>query len=395
MFENNKEEKMLAKTLFGLEDILSQELEQLGAKNIVKLNRAVEFTGNLELLYKANLHLRTALRVLVPLHNFKVVNADDLYAGVSQIQWSDFLKITGSLIIKPVVNSKYLSNSKFVAQKAKDAIVDQLRDEDGNRPSISKDNPDLVIDVHISNDMATISLDSTGAPLNRRGYRRSGGDAPLNEVLAAGMILMSNWDKKTPFIDAMCGSGTLLIEAAMMASNTAPNILRKEYTFMRWANFDEALWDKIITDAKNAQIPLDKKQQKIIGSDMSMGKLDIAQQNISKAGFSRLISLRKKEFDSFIPPKGGGVLIINPPYGERLKVKKIEQLYTTVGNSLKYYWKDYQVWILSSNFDALKNIGLKSEANIKLFNGKLECRYQKFTIFEGKRADYLQNKNNG
>ncbi len=394
MFENKKEEKMLAKTLFGLEDVLADELSQLGAKNIVKGNRAVEFSGDLELLYKANLHLRTALRVLVPLHNFVAKTAEDLYEGVMKIKWADFLSIKGSLIIKPVVNSKYFTNSIFVAQKAKDAIIDQLRDEAGNRPSISKDSPDLVIDVHISNEQVIISLDSTGAPLNRRGYRRSGGDAPLNEVLAAGMILMSKWDKKSPFIDAMCGSGTLLIEAALMATNTAPNLLRKEFTFMRWANYDKSLWTQIRTDAQNAQVILTKKQQKIIGSDMSMGKLEIAQDNIRRAGFSRLISLRNKEFDNFIPPKGGGMLIINPPYGERLKVKQIEQLYTTIGNSLKYYWKDYQVWILSSNVDALKNIGLKSEANIKLLNGKLECKYQKFTIFEGKRVDYLKDKNN-
>ncbi len=394
MFETNKEEKMLAKTLFGLEDVLAEELAALGAKNIEKVNRAVSFSGNLELLYKSNLHLRTALRILVPLHSFEAQTAEELYAGVQKVQWSSFLKKTGSLLVKPVVNSKYLTNSQFVAQKTKDAIVDQLRDEDGIRPSVSRESPDLVIDVHISDKDVTISLDSTGEPLNRRGYRKSGGDAPLNEVLAAGMILMSKWDKKSNFIDAMCGSGTLLIEAALMASNTAPNILRKdEFTFMRWANFDKNLWEQIVTDAKNAQIPLDKKKIKIVGSDISMGKLELAQRNISNAGCSRMISLRNKAFDSFIPPSGGGWLVINPPYGERIKVKKIESLYTTVGNSLKYFWKDYQAWILSSNVEALKNIGLKSEANIKLFNGKLECKFQKFTIFEGKRSEYLERKN--
>ncbi len=394
MFENNKEEKMLAKTLFGLEDVLAEELESLGAKNIEKVNRAVSFSGNLELLYKSNLHLRTALRILVPLHSFEAKTSDELYAGVQKVEWKSFLKKTGSLLVKPVVNSKYLTNSQFVAQKTKDAIVDQLRDENGVRPSVSREAPDLVIDVHISDKDVIISLDSTGAPLNRRGYRKSGGDAPLNEVLAAGMILMSKWDKKSNFIDAMCGSGTILIEAALMASNTAPNLLRKdELTFKRWANFDESLWNQIVVDAKNAQIPLDKKKIKIVGSDIAMGKLELAQRNISNAGCSRIISLRNKSFDNFIPPSGGGWLIINPPYGERLKVKHIENLYTTVGNSLKYYWKDYQAWILSSNAEALKNIALKSEANIKLFNGKLECKFQKFTIFEGKRSEYLERKN--
>jgi len=392
MLKNNQEGKMLAKTLFGLEDILVEELQSLGASDINPINRGAEFVGNLELLYKANLHMRTALRILVPLRSFDAKDQLDLYTGIKKIDWSVFLNKNSTFIIKPVVNSRYFRNSQFVAQKAKDAIVDQLRDDEGNRPSISKDDPDLVIDLHISDEKVTVSLDSSGAPLNQRGYRKSGGDAPLNEVLAAGMILLSKWDKKSNFIDPMCGSGTLLIEAAMIASNIAPNILRKEFTFMKWANFDKKLWTQIVNDAKIAQAIPDKKQLKIVGSDISLGKLEIAQRNISQAGFTRLISLRNKPFDKFIPPSGGGFLVFNPPYGERIKVKQIEGLYTTIGNCLKYFWKNYQAWILSSNYDALKFIGLKPDVKIKLFNGKLECRYQNFPIFEGKRNEYLEKK---
>lgn len=394
MLKNNQEVKMLAKTLFGLEDVLVQELQELGAKDIEPVNRAAEFKGNLSLLYKANLHLRTALRVLVPLTNFTARNQEELYNGIKAIDWKEFLNNNSTLFIKPVVNSKYFKNSKFVAQKSKDAIVDLLRDDEGHRPSVSNEDPDLVIDVHISEDKVTVSLDSSGAPLNQRGYRKSGGDAPLNEVLAAGMILLSKWDKKSNFIDPMCGSGTLLIEAAMLASNMAPNILRKEFAFMKWANFDKKLWTQIVNDAKMSMSIPDKKQLKIVGSDISIGKLEIAQRNISQAGFTRLISLRNKPFDKFIPPSGGGFLIFNPPYGERLKVKQIEGLYTTIGNCLKYFWKNYQAWILSSNFEALKFIGLKPDVKFKLFNGKLECRYQNFPIFEGKRADYIENNKN-
>ena len=394
MLKNNQEIKMLAKTLFGLENVLVEELQALGAKDIKPLNRAVEFTGNLAMLYKSNLHLRTALRVIVPLKTFDAKDQHGLYKGIKEINWRDYLDNDNTLIIKPIVNSRFFRHSKFTAQKAKDAIVDQLRDEQGGRPSISTDDPDLTIDLHISEEKVTVSLDSSGQPLNQRAYRKSGGEAPLNEVLAAGLILLSKWDGKSTFIDPMCGSGTLLIEAAMIASNHAPNILRKEFAFMKWANFDKKLWLQILNDAKTAATIPDKKKLKIIGSDISLSKLEIAQRNIGLAGFTRLISMRNKSFDEFIPPAGGGFVIFNPPYGERLKVKQIEDLYTSIGNNLKNKWKDYEAWILSGNFDALKNIGLKPDVKIKLFNGKLECRYQNFPIFEGKRANFIENKFN-
>jgi putative N6-adenine-specific DNA methylase len=388
----NLEITMLAKTLFGLEEVLTEELQKLGAENIKPLNRAVQFTGNLALLYKANLHLRTALKILLPLKSFHAKDQFSLYNNIKTIPWNDYLNNENTFIIRPVVHSKFFNHSKFVAQKTKDAIVDLLRDNEGNRPSVDSVDPDLFIDLHISEDLVTVSLDSSGFPLNQRAYRKSGGEAPLNEVLAAGLILMSKWDGNTTFVDPMCGSGTLLIEAAMIASNQAPNLLRKEFAFMRWGNFDKKLWLQIYNDAKAAiKIP-DKKQLKILGSDISLGKLEIAQRNIGQAGFTKLINLRNKAFDQFIAPPGGGFLIFNPPYGERIKVKQIEDFYSSIGNTLKNSWKDYQAWILSGNADALKCVGLKPDVKIKLFNGKLECLFVKFPIFEGKRIEYLEKK---
>jgi putative N6-adenine-specific DNA methylase len=392
MLKNNKELTIIVKTLFGLENVLVEELQKLGATNIQVLNRAVQFTGNIALLYQSNLHLRTAIKILVPLKTFVTRDQHSLYKHIKEIDWSAYLDRHSSFVIRSVVHSNYFKHSLFVSQKAKDAIVDQLRDENGNRPSVDTENPDLYIDLHISDDKATVSLDSSGLPLNQRGYRKSAGDAPLNEVLAAGMIMLSNWNGQSNFIDPMCGSGTLLIEAAMIASNTAPNILRKEFAFMRWANFDKKLWSQIIINAKSSQRFPDKKEIKIIGSDLSMGMLEIAQRNISGAGLSNIISLRNKQFNQFLAPSGQGILVFNPPYGERLKVKQIEDLYASIGNSLKNNWKNYEAWILSSNYDAFKHVGLKPHKKIKLFNGSLECRFTSFPIFEGSRKDYIENK---
>ncbi|MFN8254986.1 MAG: THUMP domain-containing protein [Bacteroidales bacterium] len=390
MLKNDKEITLLAKTLFGLENVLAEELQKIGASNIQVLNRAVQYMGNKAILYKSNLLLRTAIKILVPLKVFYAKDQHSLYKHIQEINWSDYLDIHSTFVVRSVVHSKYFKHSLFVSQRAKDAIVDQLRDDQGNRPSVDTENPDIFIDIHLSEDKVTVSLDSSGHPLNQRGYRKSAGDAPLNEVLAAGLILLSGWDGMSNFIDPMCGSGTLLIEAAMIASNTAPNLLRKEFAFMRWANYDKKLWIKTLNDAKISQRLPDKKKIKIIGSDISMGMLQIAQRNIGGAGLSNIISLRNKSFSQFIAPAGTGVLVFNPPYGERLKVKQIEDLYTSIGNNLKNNWKNYEAWILSSNYDAFKHIGLKPHKKFKLFNGSLECRFSGFEVFEGTRKDFLE-----
>ena len=390
MTEKTESKKLIAKTLFGLEEVLSKEIEQIGGENIKILNRAVEFTGNTELLYKANLHLRTALRIIEPIAEFKVINQLTLYKGMQEIDWSKYLAVDGSFLIKPIVNSNVFNNSNFVALKAKDAIVDQFRKKYDRRPSIDKDSPDLQIDIHISEKTAIISLDSSGKPLNQRKYRVTGGEAPLNEVLAAGLLLQTNWDKKSNLFDPMCGSGTLLIEAALIASNRAPNLLRKEFSFMNWPSFDKDLWTKIKQKAESEIIELNKKEIKFIGGDNNLGRLEMAQSNISRAGLSKIISLRHTSFEKFTAPNKKGTIIFNPPYGERLKIKEIETFYQMIGSTLKHKWIGYDAYILTCNLLALKHIGLKPISRIKLFNAKLECKFLNFNIFDGKKADLTE-----
>ncbi|MBN1251995.1 MAG: RNA methyltransferase [Bacteroidales bacterium] len=390
---SNKEEKfqILAKTLFGLEDVLAKEIEELGGTDIKKLNRAVEYTGDTELLYKSNLYLRTALRILLPIASFKVINQQTLYNGIKEIDWTKYLSVDGSFLIKSFANSIAFNNSTFVALKAKDAIVDQFREKFDKRPSVDKNDPDLQIDVYISENKAIVSLDSSGKPLNQRRYRKSGGEAPLNEVLAAGLILMSAWDKKSNFIDPMCGSGTLLIEAALIATNRPPNLLRTDFSFVNWPSFNKNLWEKIREEAKSNIIEINKKDFKIIGSDINLRSLEITQTNISQAGLSKIISLRHTSFEKFIAPPKSGHIVFNPPYGERLKVKEIESFYAMIGSTLKHKWTDYNAWILTCNLPLLKHIGLKPTTKFKLFNAKLECKFINFTIFEGKKEDLIKN----
>ncbi len=321
--KNSEEFELLASTLFGLEKILAKEVESIGGKNIETLNRAVKFTANTEIMYKANLMLRTALKVLKPLASFKSTNQYTLYGNVKKINWEKYLNIDTTFIIKPVVFSTHFRHSKFAAQKTKDAIADFFNDKYNKRPSVDLDYPDVPIHLHISEDQVTISLDSSGAPLNQRGYRLSGGDAPLNEVLAAGLIQLSNWEGKSNFIDPMCGSGTILIEAAMFALNIPANINRLEFAFMKWPDFDNNKWKEIINEAKASVINADELKIKIIGSDIELSQLELTQKNVSRAGVGKIIKLRNKSFDKFIVPGKKGHVVFNPPYGERIKLEKI------------------------------------------------------------------------
>ncbi|RLD69164.1 MAG: class I SAM-dependent RNA methyltransferase [Bacteroidetes bacterium] len=386
---NPGEFELIASTLFGLEKILAKEIKSIGGKNIEIQNRAVKFIANTKLMYEANLKLRTALRILKPLASFKSRDQYSLYQNIKRIKWEKHLNIDTSFLIRPVVFSPHFNHSKFVAQKTKDAIADRFREKYNKRPSVSLDYPDVPILLHISGETVTVSLDSSGAPLNQRGYRQSGGEAPLNEVLAAGLIQLSNWEAKTNFIDPMCGSGTLLIEAAMFALNIPPNINRLEFAFMKWPDFDKNTWEEIIDKAKSSTIKPEELKIKIIGSDINIDKLELTQRNVSRAGVSRIIKLRNKSFDQFIVPAKKGHVVFNPPYGERLKVEQIDQFYEGIGNKLKNNWEGYQAWILSCNFDAIKKIGLKPAKKIKLFNGKLECKFLSYPLFEGSRKDHL------
>lgn len=371
----------VATTFYGLEQVLSEELLNLKAEDIAVHNRAVSFKGNKSLLYEANLKLRTALRILQPIASFNVHDQQSLYNGAKAIKWENFMHAEQRIYIHAISNHPAFNNTMFVSQKVKDAIADYFREKAGKRPSIDKFDPDIHIQVHISKDKCTISLDSSGIPLYKRGYRQDTGEAPINEVLAAGMVLLSKWDTDKTLVDPMCGSGTILIEAAMYTLNIAPGKFRKFFAFQRWKDYDEALFNKI----KNEAIVSEKKKKlKIIGCDKSQKVLFAAIENIEACGLENIIELNKKEMFEFTPPEGGGWVISNPPYGERMGLtERIEMLYKTIGDTLKKKYSGYEAWIISSNLEALKKVGLSASRKITLYNGPLECKLMRYELYEG------------
>jgi putative N6-adenine-specific DNA methylase len=372
---------MTAKTFRGLEQVLAKELEEIGAKNIVKLNRAVSFTGSKELMYRANYNLRTALNILKPVIHTKIRNEVQLYNAARSVHWPEYLENRDTLTIDSVVSSAHFNNSMFVSQKVKDAIVDQFRDIYGRRPSVNNDNPTLKINVHISDEDLTISLDSSGTSLHKRGYRISGGQAPLNEVLAAGMIRLTGWDCNSNFADPMSGSGTLLIEAAMMAYRIPPGIFRNSFGFEKWPDFDSRLFEKVVEENDEEK----SLQIEIVGGDISKKALESAGKNILNAMLAKKISIKLQSVDDFIPPEGGGLAIINPPYGERMRQNELNSLYMRIGDALKKHFNGYEVWIISSSREAMKKIGLRTSSRLTLYNGALECKFHQYEIYKGSR----------
>ncbi len=384
--------KMIAKTIFGLEETLSVELQRLGARNIEVHNRAVSFTGDLGFLYKANLCLRTALRVLVPFKTFKVTDEKSLYTSIQSVNWEDYMDVTDTIAIDTVINSELFTHAQYLSQKTKDAIVDQFRAKHGERPSVDLDKPTLRINLHVFNDVATLALDSSGESLHKRGYRDKTNLAPINEVLAAGLVLLSGWDKRSNFIDPMCGSGTILIEAALIANNIPPGYYREEYGFERWKKFmpfDEELWN-VIFDAAINKIT-DHKQQ-IIGGELSPNVAKKAKENIKLAKVEDVVSIRNCDMKDFEVPAGRGVVVINPPYGERMVKDNIEELYKMMGDTFKQKFAGYDCWILSSNMEAFKHVGLRPTRKIALFNGQLECRFMKYEVYEGTKKIHKLEK---
>lgn len=378
--------KMLAKSPAGLEETLAQELEELGATNIELLNRAVAFDGTKRELYAANYQCRTALRILVPIAHFTILNEQDLYTKMKAIRWENYFGNSHTISIDSTVATSLFTHSHFVSLRAKDAIVDRFREKTGERPSVNIENPDFRINMHIYKDEVDVSFDSSGASLHKRGYHVSNAEAPLSEVLAAGMILLSGWDRQSNFIDPMCGSGTLLIEAAMIAMNIPAGQHRDEYGFMRWKDFDQDLWEEVKNEAHEQQHDF---EYKIVGSDISERNLKAAVANLRQAGLTDMIELKVSPFQEMTPPAGGGTMITNPPYGERIEVEDIIGLYQDLGDALKQKYKGYKAWVISSDFMALKKIGLKPMKKYILFNGQLECRYAGFDLYEGsKRARY-------
>lgn len=371
---------LIAKTSFGLEQILADEIKDIGGKEIEIVNRAVLFSGNKEVLYKANLWLRTANRIILPIHTFSIKNEQDLYNKVKKISWENYFEVEQTFAIDSTVFSELFNHTKYAAFKTKDAIVDRFRDIYKRRPNIDKENPNIRINLHIDNsNFCTLSLDSSGTPLFKRGYRDSRSIAPIKEDLAAGMILLSEWDKESTFLDLFCGSGTLLIEAAMIAYNIAPNINRTEFGFFNWKSFDKQLFENVKDDALDQQVEFNGK---IIGVDISGRVLGMARANIKAAELSDKIELHKKDFKDFKAPNQPGVVISNPPYGERIG-ENVDELYKAFGDNLKEKFDGWNAWIISSNMQALKKVGLRPSRRIKLFNGSLECRLMKYQMYKG------------
>jgi putative N6-adenine-specific DNA methylase len=373
---------MVAKTQFGLEAILATELGACGAQNIQTHNRAVSFSGDTSVLYRTNLCLRTALKVLVPIHKFYAINEDKLYKGIQQIEWDKYLSKEGTLAIQTSLKSDFFSHSHYVSLKCKDAIVDQFRDKYGIRPSVDLDQPDLSIDIHIHHDEVSVSLNSSGASLHRRGYRTDSTLAPINEVLAAGMIMLTGWNGEGNYYDPMCGSGTLLIEAAMIAKNMPPNLYRERFGFESWKNFNHGIFESVKAEAIKNMHP---SKARILGSDKTYKAIEITRENSQRAHVEDVVEVSNKRFEEVKGPEGGGLMIINPPYGERLPIEEIGAFYKLMGDIMKKEFNGYDVWVISSNIPALKKVGLAPSKKIPLFNGALECRYHKFEIYKGTR----------
>lgn len=376
----NQEFELIAKTFQGLEEVLARELTELGASNIEIGRRMVSFTGDKALMYKANFCLRTAIRILKPIKHFTAKTADEVYDAVKAIAWEEYLDNMSSFAVDAVVFSNEFRHSKFVAYKVKDAIVDYFREKTGNRPSVRISNPDLAINIHIAEDQCTLSLDSSGESLHRRGYRQEQVEAPLNEVLAAGMILMTGWRGECDLIDPMCGSGTIPIEAALIARNIAPGIFRKEFGFEKWKDFDQNLLDSIYNDDSQER----EFAHKIYGYDNNPRANEIATHNVKAAGVSKDVILRIQPFQQFEQPKEKSIIITNPPYGERISSGDLLELYKMIGERLKHAFTGNDAWILSYRDECFDQIGLKASVKIPLFNGALECQFRQYQLFDGK-----------
>ncbi|KAA6341937.1 Ribosomal RNA large subunit methyltransferase K/L [termite gut metagenome] len=380
--------EMIAKTFQGLEEVLARELIALGADNIEIGRRMVSFTGNKELMYKTNFCLRTAIRILKPIKHFTAKNADEVYEQVKTIKWDKILDVKKSFAVDAVVYSEVFRHSKFVSYKVKDAIVDYFREQKGERPSVRLNNPDIQLNMHIAHDRCTLSLDSSGESLHRRGYRQEAVEAPLNEVLAAGMVLLTGWQGECDFIDPMCGSGTIPIEAALIANNMAPGVYRKGFAFERWADFDKDILDTVYNDDSQER----EFKYKIYAYDNSPQAYEIAKRNIKSAGVSKDIILKLQPFQQFEQPKNKAVLVTNPPYGERISSRNLLDLYRTIGERLKHAFCNNDAWILSYRDECFEQIGLKADERIPLFNGSLECEFRKYRIFGGKYKDFKKTE---
>jgi putative N6-adenine-specific DNA methylase len=373
---------MVAKTLHGFEPILARELRQLGASNVEEGIRNVSFEGDTGFMYKANLCLRTAIRIYKPIATFSVFNEKQFYRKLHEIQWAEYISLDQTFAVQSTLSTDVFSHSHYVGLKAKDAIVDWYRETMGKRPSVDSQNPEIGIHVHIQKNTCTVSLDSSGKPLNQRGYRTLTNIAPINEVLAAGLVLLSGWNGLGNFMDPMCGSGTILIEAAMIACNIPPNINRKEYGFKNWPDYDNDLFEKITSVSLNK---IREFHGKMIGYDKAPSAVRKAQENVEAANLTDYIQIERKDFFKTEKPLEGPLhMVFNPPYGERLQIN-VPEFYGNIGNALKRGYPGTEAWLITSNMESLKSVGLRPSRKIKVFNGKLESRFVKYEMYEGSK----------
>lgn len=377
------------KTFFGLEDVLIEELEELGFKVTEKLNRAVQLKGTWKDVYFLNLHLRCAISVLVEIKRFKIRNEDELYKRCMDIDWTQYFTLDRSFAVKGAVFSDFFKHSQFPFLLVKDAIVDTFRKRDGNRPDVNVKTPQVLFDLYINRDLVTISLNTSGLPLFQRGYRQTAGEAPLNEVVAAGLIRMTGWDRRSTFLDPFCGSGTLLIEAALLATGIPSNIERQHYAFKNFANFNAELWEEIY----NASVKrVSALPCRIIGSDVSDEMVTKTRRNLRALPIGRFVETSVQSFEQVKCPEEKGVLVSNPPYGERMG-ENIEEMYEELGNWMKNEMKGFDCWILSASESGFKSLGLKPDRKIRLYNGELECSFRKYSVYEGtKKIHKLTNE---
>lgn len=375
--------KMVAKTLYGLEELLASELRQLGASAVELGTRNVSFEGDTGFMYKANLCCRTAIKILKPITAFNVFKEEDLYQKVYDIPWENYMDADGSLAVDATVFSKYFTHSQYISLKTKDAIVDRFRDKEGERPDVDLDHPTLRINIHIDRNICTVSLDSSGTSLHKRGYKTESTLAPINEVLAAGMIMLSGWNGQSNFLDPMCGSGTILAEAAMIACNIPPNLNRDEFGFETWPDFDVDLYELIENSALKK---IKDFRFKILGYDNDPIAVKKARQNIKNANLDEFVDITTRDFfESKKELEGPMYLVFNPPYDERLQLSDIEDFYGKIGTTLKHGYPGSQAWMITSNMEALKCVGLRPSKKIKLYNGKLESRFVRYEMYEGSR----------
>jgi putative N6-adenine-specific DNA methylase len=381
--------EMKATTFHGLEDVLVNELMKLGARDIVPFKRGVSFTGDKGFMYKANLCLRTALKVLVPIYSFTANNEHELYEKMKEYEWEELLNVDDTLAINATVNSDEFNHSLYVSQKTKDAICDRFVDKFDVRPNVDLDRPTLRIYVHIFKNQVNVSLDSSGDSLFKRGYRVDIDTAPMKEVLAAGMVLLSNWQPHLPLIDGMCGSGTLGIEAALFANNIPPGVFREEFGFMKWHDYDKELWDKIYESTINR---IKDDMPNIISSDIDIVPLEMAKRNGAVAKVDDVIQYEHISFFDLMPTKPHGTILLNPPYDERIKMEDTNAFYKQIGDKLKKDFGGWTCWIISSNMEAIKSIGLHPSKKMTLFNASLECKLLKYEMYSGSKKASKQDR---